>query len=99
MKTRKMMTAYVFPLLLLGITFLHISCSDNEGDESIQSPENNNTNNAGNQEEEPKEEVIKGERSMWVSYDPNYKEVKQHTSGYSHALISWRLLPDRKSVV
>ena len=27
------MTAYVFPLLLLGITFLHISCSDNEGDE------------------------------------------------------------------
>ena len=23
----------------------------------------------------------------------NYKEVKQHTSGYSHALISWRLLP------
>ena len=27
------MTAYVFPLLLSGITFLHISCSDNEGDE------------------------------------------------------------------
>ena len=27
------MTAYVFPLLLLGIMFLHISCSDNEGDE------------------------------------------------------------------
>ena len=27
------MTAYVFSLLLLGIMFLHICCSDNEGDE------------------------------------------------------------------
>ncbi len=80
---------YLRYLSLIGMLLFIIAC----GDESIQSPENNNTNNAENQEEEPKEEVIKGERSMWVSYDPNYKEVKQHTSGYSHALISWRLLP------
>ena len=68
---------YLRYLSLIGMLLFIIAC----GDESIQSPENNNTNNAENQEEEPKEEVIKGERSMWVSYDPNYKEVKQHTSG------------------
>lgn len=31
-------------------------------------------------------------RSMWVSYDPAPTAVSGHTSGYGHALVSWRLL-------
>ena len=30
---------------------------------------------------------------MWVSYDPTPRGTLNHTSGYSHALVSWRLLP------
>lgn len=61
------------------------------GDEQILSPEENGTNTGP--KEEPGKAIIIGERSMWVSYDPTPRGTLNHTSGYSHALVSWRLLP------
>lgn len=74
-------------LSIIGFLLLIAAC----GDEQILSPEENGTNTAP--KEEPGKEIIIGERSMWVSYDPTPRGTLNHTSGYSHALGSWRLLP------
>jgi len=74
-------------LSIIGFLLLIAAC----GDEQILSPEENGTNTAP--KEEPGKEIIIGERSMWVSYDPTPRGTLNHTSGYSHALVSWRLLP------
>lgn len=74
-------------LSIIGILLLLVAC----GDEQILPPEENGTNTAP--KEEPGKEIIIGERSMWVSYDPTSRGTLNHTSGYSHALVSWRLLP------
>lgn len=74
-------------LSIIGILLLIAAC----GDEQILSPEENGTNTGP--KEEPGKEIIIGERSMWVSYDPTPRGTLNHTSGYSHALVSWRLLP------
>lgn len=74
-------------LLIIGFLLLIAAC----GDEQILSPEENGTNTGP--KEEPGKEIIIGERSMWVSYDPTPRGTLNHTSGYSHALVSWRLLP------
>ena len=66
---------------IFSCLLLIYSCSD----EKISAKNSDNgSNNAS-------VETAKG-RAMWVSYDPNYRAVKGHTSGYPHALISWRLL-------
>lgn len=75
-------------LSIFGILLFIVAC----GDEQIQSPEDDNTENTV-KKEEPDKEIIIGERSMWVSYDPAPRGTLNHTSGYSHALVSWRLLP------
>ena len=74
-------------LSIIGFLLLLVAC----GDEKIQLSEENGTNTAP--KEEPDKEIIIGERSMWVSYDPTPRGTLNHTSGYSHALVSWRLLP------
>lgn len=74
-------------LSIIGFLLLLVAC----GDEKIQPSEENGTNTAP--KEEPDKEIIRGERSMWVSYDPTPRGTLNHTSGYSHALVSWRLLP------
>lgn len=74
-------------LSIIGFLLLLVAC----GDEKIQPSEENGTNTAP--KEEPDKEIIIGERSMWVSYDPTPRGTLNHTSGYSHALVSWRLLP------
>lgn len=74
-------------LSIIGFLLLIAAC----GDEQILSPEENGTNTGP--KEEPSKEIIIGERSMWVSYDPTPRGTLNHTSGYSHALVSWRLLP------
>lgn len=74
-------------LSIIGFLLLIAAC----GDEQILSPEENGTNTGP--KEEPGKEIIIGERSMWVSYDPTPRGTLNHTSGYSHALVSWRLLP------
>lgn len=74
-------------LSIIGILLLIVAC----GDEQIQPPGENGTNTGP--KEEPDKEIIIGERSMWVSYDPTPRATLNHTSGYSHALVSWRLLP------
>lgn len=74
-------------LSIIGILLLIVAC----GDEQIQPPGENGTNT--DPKEEPDKEIIIGERSMWVSYDPTPRGTLNHTSGYSHALVSWRLLP------
>lgn len=74
-------------LSIIGFLLLLVAC----GDKKIQPSEENGTNTAP--KEEPDKEIIIGERSMWVSYDPTPRGTLNHTSGYSHALVSWRLLP------
>ncbi|GAA6258503.1 rhamnogalacturonan lyase [Bacteroides sp. f07] len=74
-------------LSIIGILLLIVAC----GDEQIQPPGENGTNT--DPKEEPGKEIIIGERNMWVSYDPTPRGTLNHTSGYSHALVSWRLLP------
>lgn len=74
-------------LSIIGFLLLIAAC----GDEQILSPEENGTNTGP--KEEPGKAIIIGERSMWVSYDPTPRGTLNHTSGYSHALVSWRLLP------
>ena len=74
-------------LLLLVLSCVFSSC----GDEKIQTPEENT--DPTEKEETPEQEIIKGTRSMWVSYDPAPRAKIGHTSGYSHALVSWKLLP------
>lgn len=74
-------------LSIIGFLLLIAAC----GDEQILSPEENGTNTGP--KEEPGKAIIIGERNMWVSYDPTPRGTLNHTSGYSHALVSWRLLP------
>lgn len=74
-------------LSIILFLLLFIAC----GDEKIQPSEENGTNTVP--KEEPDKEIIIGERNMWVSYDPAPRNTLNHSSGYSHALVSWRLLP------
>ena len=38
-------------------------------------------------------EVVKGDRAMWVSYDPTPDVDANQTTGIHSALVSWRMLP------
>nr|WP_320056957.1 hypothetical protein [uncultured Bacteroides sp.] len=70
-------------LLLILLLFAVTSCSDKsmpqQNDDTT--PENPTVG-----------KIAAWNRGMWVSYDANPNKTKGHTSGYSHALVSWRLL-------
>ncbi|MBP1615352.1 MAG: hypothetical protein H6Q13_2800 [Bacteroidetes bacterium] len=70
-------------LLLILCLFAVASCSD----KSMSQQDDDTT-----PEDSTVGEVIASNRAMWVSYDANPNKTKGHTSGYSHALVSWRLL-------